>query len=121
MQVVDVDERDSNWEDMQPRFRVYLHKPWGNSVSYSTDAVDLVGFDVLQAIDWAQSRAEGDQWALALVGGNYDDEDRRGLIWLVGMDGNDTPTNDHEAQIKSRMVSRANKRIVVPALDKSPI
>lgn len=96
MQVVQVDERDSGWEDRGPRFRVYLHGSSATSTGGWTGTCDITGADVLQVIDWAQRQA-GDQltYAVALV---RDDKERerinpgsgRGLVWLVGMDGNDS-------------------------------
>lgn len=93
--VVPVDERDNGWEDHQPRFRVYLHGSGESSTSGWTAAYDITGADVLQVVDWAQAQTGDNRtYAVALV---YDDkarEDRtpgygRGLVWLVGMDGND--------------------------------
>ncbi|MGH3454963.1 MAG: hypothetical protein ACRDP2_11140, partial [Nocardioidaceae bacterium] len=57
MQVTQVDERDSGWEDDAPRFRVYLHGSGETSTAGWTDTYDITGADVLQAIDWAQRQA----------------------------------------------------------------
>jgi len=40
MEVIEVDERDSSWEDDRPRFRVYLHGSGETSTSGSTDTYD---------------------------------------------------------------------------------
>jgi hypothetical protein len=53
MQVLQVDERDSGWEDPDPRFRVYLHGSGATSTGGWTDTYDITGADVLQVIDWA--------------------------------------------------------------------
>jgi hypothetical protein len=60
VQVVQVDGRDSGWEDPDPRFRVYLHGSGETSTAGWTDTYDITGADVLQVIDWAQ-RLAGDQ------------------------------------------------------------
>jgi hypothetical protein len=54
MQVIQVDERDSGWEDPDPRFRVCLHGSRATSTGRWTDTYDITGADVLQVIDWAQ-------------------------------------------------------------------
>ena len=96
IEIVGVDERDNNWEEHHPRFRVYLHGSGESSTAGWTDTYDITGADVMQVIDWAQRQA-GDSltYAVALV---YDDKAHdqlnpgcgRGLVWLVGMDGNDS-------------------------------
>jgi hypothetical protein len=110
-----VDERDSSWEDDSPRFRVYLHShPGPGSV---TATYDLTGADVLQAVDWAQSHvAVGGTYAVALVcerpgsaGGP-----ERGLVWLVGIDGNTDPVSDWERDALRRMAQRAASPVVIP-------
>src|SRR4051812_5846008 len=106
-----VDERDSSWEVTLPgpgggpRFRVYLHGSGIDTTQGATWTYDVTGADVLQVIDWAQRQA-GDRltYAVALV---YDDAERerlesgygRGLVWLVGMDGNTAPLNAGEASV----------------------
>ena len=103
-----VDERNSSWEDNHPRFRVYLHHT-GDAPSlpgWSTDTYDITDADILQVIDWRSDRPRVPCLLDRLVN---DDADRersnpshgRGLIWLVGMDGNDEPCNEGE---------RANKQ-----------
>ncbi len=67
-QIDQVDERDSNWEGHHPRFRVYLHGSSETSTSGWTDTYDVIGFDVLQVIDWAQRQDGGSlTFAVALV------------------------------------------------------
>lgn len=98
VRIVDVDERDGSWEDPRPRFRVYLHGSGAESTRGWTATYDVTGADVLQVIDWAQKQA-GDRltYAIALVrdrDGDHEDVAHgrdRGLVWLVGMDGNDVP------------------------------
>ncbi|WP_017934736.1 hypothetical protein [Nocardioides sp. Iso805N] len=122
-----VDERDSNWENDEPRFRVYLHGSGDSSTYGWTDTYDITGADVLQVIDWAQKQA-GDSltYAVALV---YDDnaEDERnpgrgrGLVWLVGMDGNDTAATSREAETQERMLQRRRHPVrVCPTDSMSP-
>ncbi len=124
VQIVRVDERDSGWEDPRPRFRVYLHGSGETSTYGSTDTYDVTGADVLQVIEWAQRQA-GDSltYAVALV---VDDEARaqrdagfgRGLVWLVGVDGNDTGEAEGEAQ--RRMLARRGEPVGIPAADRMP-
>lgn len=116
MDATEVDERDSTWENHHPHFRVYLQERSGDS--YSTETVDLFDADVLQAIDWAQrevrSRADA-VWALALVG--RDSRGLRGLTWLVGMDANDAPSDEHEIDLRLRMTARTGRPVGVPSRD----
>ncbi|MFJ4077102.1 hypothetical protein EDF28_0654 [Curtobacterium sp. PhB137] len=116
MDAIEVDERDSTWEDHSPHFRVYLQERSGDS--YSTETVDLFDADVLQAIDWAQ-RAVAPRtdavWGLALVG--RDSRGLRGLTWLVGMDANDPPSDEHEIDLGERMRARGGAPVGVPSAD----
>jgi hypothetical protein len=125
--IVPVDERDSGWEDHQPRFRVDLHGSAESSTSGWTATYDITGADVLQVIDWAQAQA-GDSraYAVALV---YDDRARegtspgygRGLVWLVGMDGNeDDPENALVVAIQQRMLKRRRAPLIIPVADRMP-
>ena len=126
IQIVHVDERSSGWENPQPRFRVYLHGSGPDSTQGWTDTYDVTGADVLQVIDWAQRQA-GDSftYAVALV---YDDAAReqqdpgfgRGLVWLVGVDGNDTPIDALEADRQRRMLVRRTDPVSIPAEDRMP-
>jgi hypothetical protein len=127
VQVVQVDERDSGWEDSDPRFRVYLHGSGETSTEGWTDTYDMTGADVLQVIDWAQRQA-GDQltYAVALV---RDDKEAkrlnprfgRGLVWLVGMDGNDmTDEGSAEREVQQRMLRRRLGPVGIPAADRAP-
>ena len=81
---------------------------------------------MLQAIDWAQRQA-GDSltYAVALV---YDDEAReqrnpgrgRGLVWLVGMDGNQLPAGPKETETQQRMLARRREPVRMPSADRMP-
>ncbi|MGN0065408.1 MAG: hypothetical protein ACI379_14315 [Nocardioides sp.] len=119
-----VDERDNTWEDGSPRFRVYLHGSEDDSTRGWTDTYDVTGADILQVIDWAQRQA-GDTltYAVALVSHDPHQErrcTRPGLIWLVGMDGNDVTINDHEDDVQRRMLARRAAPVGVPAVDRMP-
>lgn len=123
VQIVQVDERDNNWENDSPRFRVYLHSS-GETTHGWTDTYDITGADVLQVIDWAQRQA-GDSltYAVALV---CDDRAReqlnagcaRGLVWLVGMDGNTNAQYPEETAILERMLMRRRDPVGVPQSDR---
>ncbi|MEO7586965.1 MAG: hypothetical protein ABIS84_02950 [Arachnia sp.] len=127
IRVLEVDERDSSWEEMGPRFRVYLHHSGPDFTGGSTSTHDITGADVLQVIDWAQRQAGASMtYAVALV---VDDVDReahnpghgRGLVWLVGIDGNDNIDGDPNGQEKqTRMLSRRTCPVNVPRTDAMP-
>lgn len=69
--VVGVDERDSSWEDNDPRFRVYLLEGGDEpGRSWTTDTYDITGADVLEVVDWARDHAGDGVFAVALVRGN---------------------------------------------------
>jgi hypothetical protein len=120
MQVTPVDERDAKWEGDQPVFRVYLHTSEATSTSGATATYDVTGADVLQVIDWAQHQA-GDRmtYAVALV---LDAPDRgRGLVWLVGIDGNDDTSADPvRAQFQQRMLARRTAPVCIADSDRWP-
>jgi hypothetical protein len=127
VRIVPVDERDSGWEDHRPRFRVYLHGSGETSTGGWTATYDVTGADVLQVVDWAQAQA-GDSrtYAVALV---YDDKAEeesnpghgRGLVWLVGMDGNDhDPENPLVVATQQRMLNRRGAPLAVPEADTMP-
>ena len=127
MQVSQVDERDSSGEDADPRFRVYLHDSDETSTGGWTDTYDITGADVLQVIDWAQRQA-GDRltYAVALVRDDGERERRnsgcgRGLVWLVGADGNET-TGEQSAgrEVLRRMLRRRVDQVGVPEADRAP-
>jgi hypothetical protein len=118
--VIEVDERDSTWEDPRPRFRVYVQRPDGDA--FATETTDLLEADVLQAIDWAQRRAaehESALWSVALV--SDDRRGLRGLTWLVGSDANDPPEDDLDLDRRARMTTRLLDRVGVPAADHAPV
>ena len=76
-------------------FASFLHGSGTTSTGGWTDTYDITGVDVLQAIDWAQRQAgTGFTYAVALVCEDKKQERTnpgfgRGLVWLVGIDGND--------------------------------
>ena len=126
VRIVDVDERDNNWELSSPRFRVYLHGSGESSTHGWTDTYDITGADAVQVIDWAQRQA-GDTltYAVALV---YEDRAHeqlspgrgRGLVWLVGMDGNDVPSDSRGTDTQQRMLARRQNPVGVPLADRMP-
>ena len=127
VRIAQVDERDSSWESDDPRFRVYLHGSSEGSTSGWTATYDITGADVLQVIDWAQRRA-GDSltYAVALVRDEKAHEERnpghgRGLVWLVGIDGNTNPSDEAEAAALRGMLARRAEPVVVPRSDRMPM
>jgi hypothetical protein len=80
-----VDERDSSWENHEPRFRVYFWEPGDPGLTSYT--YDLTEADIDDATEWAQKNAAGRQYGMALV---VDDSvAARGLVWVRGRDAND--------------------------------
>jgi hypothetical protein len=127
MQVTQVDERDSGWEDSDPRFRVYLHGSSETTTGGWTTTYDITGADVLQVIDWAQRQARDRMtYAVALVRDDAEMERlkpgrSRGLVWLVGMDGNDNTDDDPAGRlVQQRMLARRRVHVGVPEADKAP-
>jgi hypothetical protein len=108
-----VDERDSSWEDHRPRFRVYLFAG-PRPTSYTTSTFDVTDADALQVLRWAQDQAGTDRlYSVALVrDGDLAGTTRRGLVWLVGMDANDTSVTPREAASKDAMRRRLGRTIV---------
>lgn len=103
MRIEPVDERDSSWEDSDPRFRVYLFDGGDRpGHSWAVDTFDVWDADVLEAVTWARERAGSQRlFAVALVLEQGDDAAavtaRRRLVWLVGMDANDTDASTRGA------------------------
>lgn len=97
-----VDERDATWDRDDPRFRVLVFKGADNAVT----AIDLVEATIDDALDSARALSNRDEalWSLALV----DDDSRgaRGLIWLSGMDYNDTPITARQWRLRRQMQDR---------------
>ncbi|XVX20490.1 hypothetical protein ACQP1U_01010 [Actinomycetota bacterium] len=126
MRVTPVDERDSFWESADPRFRVYLHVSAEDSTAGWTSTYDVGGGDGLQVIDWAQREAApGVTYAVALVvDGHGRERDApghgRGLVWLVGRDGNDVPRDSALADAQRRMIARRQEPVGIPAADRAP-
>ena len=129
MQVEQVDEADSEWEDEGPRFRVYLFEGSVDHPGAIVDTYDITEADVFEAVRWAQERA-GDHhlYAVALVrderlgepaayGDTWTGPDgsqmSRGVVWLVGRDMNDPATSEAEQRCVQRMKARRSRRVVL--------
>ncbi|CAN5345232.1 hypothetical protein BH09ACT12_BH09ACT12_27930 [soil metagenome] len=118
-----VDERDSSWEDNNPHFRVYLHGSGENVTHGATATYDIRGADLLQVIDWSQRQAGSHlTFAIALVRDDPDRPtgDRRGLVWLVGMDGNDVAHSAQESSVQERMLIRRTHPVGIARNDRMP-
>lgn len=78
--------------------------------SWSVVVKDVLDAEVLEVIAWAQSEI-GDEglFAVALVG---DHDGERGLVWLVGMDANDDPSNETERALRAAMEARRGHTVV---------
>lgn len=101
MRVFEVDERDSSWEDHGARFRLYLFDGPANAVT-RLDFVDAQIHDVLEAATLAGK--DGKLWSIALVVEKAGMG--RGLVWLSGMDYNNTPATRAEWQMRATMQDR---------------
>jgi len=108
--VTEVDERDSSWEDPAPRFRVYLYED--HRGSYGTRTYDITGADVLEVIQWAQDNVRGEDGliAVALVDSHHHAEESPGLVWLLGSDDvySSEPT-DAQRAVLDRMRIRGTR------------
>lgn len=97
-----VDERDSTWERDDARYRIYTFEGAGNEVT----TCDLEGATIEEALETAEAMSDGNTrlWSLALV--ENDSRGLRGLVWLSGMDYNDTPDSAREWQRRRQMQDR---------------
>lgn len=96
MNIEEVDERDSTWEQHDSIFRVYFAKGSDRAIT-TVDVSDATFSEVLK---WAKETASDDTLvAIALVG--LDARGLKGLTWLLGMDPNDQP----ESAIEFRMLA----------------
>lgn len=110
VRVTAVDERDSKWDTLDNRYRVYFFT--GDPAvggGFATSVHDIEDAELLEVLSWARSEA-GDHrmFAIALVSPPRDSGDRGiGMRWLVGMDAND-PRDEHPRaeEIYKRMVER---------------
>lgn len=111
-----VDERDSTWERDDARYRLYVFEGADNEVT----TLDILDATIEQALECALAMSNGDEklWSLALV--ESDSRGMRGLIWLSGMDYNDTPSSPREWQRRRQMQDRylmaKHRRGVPPTL-----
>lgn len=116
MRIAGADERDSSWEQHQPRFRVHFFAGGdAPSASWSTDTYDVTGADVLEVVQWAQDQAGSERlYAIALVEEDHalPAEQRRGLTWLVGMDANDVRVDEDERRCFTAMLDRRGRQVV---------
>ncbi len=142
MLIAPVDERDSGWEDDTPRFRVYVFDPLRAlnepgevrrhedgardrlpavppRPPYLTSTWDVTDADALDVLRWAQAKAGADGlYSVALVRTEPDGSAHgglaRGLVWLVGMDYQDTPQSDVEIAVQGAMRRRRGRVLVLP-------
>ncbi|WP_017974736.1 hypothetical protein [Actinopolyspora halophila] len=116
MRITGADERDSSREEHHPRFRVYFFAGGeAPSASWSTDTYDVTGSDVLEVVQWTQDHAGSERlYAIALVDEDHTlpADQRRGLIWLIGMDANELQVDEDERRCFAAMLDRRGKRVV---------
>ncbi|SDQ27972.1 hypothetical protein [Microbacterium sp. cf332] len=101
MDVELADRSDTTWEDLRPRFRVFIY-PAPDEPARILDFVDVSIDAVLHEVG---TLADDDRhlWSLALVRGIGVE---RGLVWLSGYDYDDTPTDAVEWQRRGEMQAR---------------
>lgn len=117
-----VNEPDSFWELDTPRFRVDLHGSEANTTYGSSGTYDIIGADVLRAIDRANaervvsSPTRSRSRSKAPSKRSQSRSHGRGLIWLVDRDGNDVPHDEPAlAEAQEQMPSRRNDPVRGPA------
>lgn len=111
MRIENADERDAGWEDTAARYRVYFFTG-GEHPGRSWDVVakDVLDAQVLEVVHWAEREiSDKGLFAVALVTRRADEQ---GLVWLVGMDANDEPSNGVEESIRAAMHARRGEPTV---------
>lgn len=95
------DRTDTTWEDLRPRFRVFVYPGPGQD----TRILDIfeVSIDTVLREMRILSNDDRDLWSVALVRG---DGQKRGLVWLTGYDYDDTPTDEVEWRRRREMQER---------------
>ena len=77
-----IDPRDSRWEELTPRFRVYFWAPAGDG--WASREFEVEADDVDAVRRWIEEhRAEAETFTLFAV---VDRNDERGLLRLLGTD-----------------------------------
>ena len=78
---------------------------------------DITDTEVLDVLRWAQMEAGPDRMlAVALVRDDIPvagEQVRRGLVWLLGMDANDTASTESE-ELREKMLRRRGRELVRP-------
>lgn len=114
MRATRVNEASAVSENHEAVFRVYLFESGTDAPGGSADTFDLVGADILQAIDWAQRKASpSGTYSIALRRGP---ETSAELDWLVGCDGNDAGV-PALAPVMRRMLQRRDSRVRLAEFD----
>jgi hypothetical protein len=119
MDIAEVDERDSTWEQHESVFRVYF----AQGIDRSITTFDVSHATFSEVRKWATETALDDTIiAIALVG--LDSRGLKGLTWLFGMDPNDHPAADIEIRMHAEMNAvvsavKSGGPAVKPALENS--
>ncbi|APF34062.1 hypothetical protein A9Z40_03825 [Microbacterium arborescens] len=95
------DRRDTTWEDLGPRFRVFVYP----GDAKDTRIIDIVDVSIDTVFREMRIFSDDDRhlWSVALVRG---EGAQRGLVWLSGYDYDDTPTDGVEWQRRREMQDR---------------
>ena len=102
MNVEEVDERDSTWEQHDSIFRVYFAK----GIDRAITTVDVSDATFSEVHKWAQEKA-GDETVIAIALVGSDARGLKGLTWLFGTDPNDQPVSDIEVRMHAEMIAES--------------
>ncbi|WP_434616631.1 hypothetical protein [Arthrobacter sp. A5] len=103
MNIEEVDERDSTWEQHDSIFRVYFAK----GIDRAITTVDVSDATFSEVHKWAKEKAADDTLiAIALVG--RDARGLKGLTWLFGTDPNDQSAADIEFRMRAEMIAESS-------------
>lgn len=123
------DQGVSTWNHSSPRDTTVRRAVREREESASggwTDTYDVTGADVLQVVDCAAPAGARLTYAVALVRDDvfWDQVNPgrgRGLVWLVGRDGNDDFTADPVGEDgQARMLIRRRHPVGIPEADRPP-
>lgn len=109
-----IEERDTAWERHDPRFRLFIYAGPENTVM----EFDISAASIKDALDTAAGLSDRNRnlWSLALM--SEDSRREQGLIWLTGMDYNESPTNAAQRRQRKEMQVRY---LMARSLAKEPL
>jgi hypothetical protein len=84
VQVVQVDPRESTFEDLSPAYRVNLWRSLGTSGAFESTEFELTDADVDEVLEWARTSAGSDRAYVVYVVVQASND--RGLLRIAGAD-----------------------------------